>query len=91
MCRTKTFTFFTDPGHGWLAVSLQDCADIGLSLRDFTHYSYRHIENLYLEEDCDAGLFINAFTSKYGHAPTIEEIHSNRDSLVRKFRRICHA
>jgi len=85
---SKTFTFFTDPGHGWLNVTTADCLDVGLSLAAFSRYSYRRNEKLYLEEDCDAAKFIAAYTAKYGAAPTFKESHTNRDSIIRTQARI---
>ena len=57
----SSFEFFSDPGHGWLKVTVQDIAALKLSQTDFSTYSYRHNDALYLEEDCDAGVFINAW------------------------------
>lgn len=70
----KTFTFHTDPGHGWLEVSLTDLADVGLSFRsDVSPYSYFNGNSIYLEEDCDTGTFVRAFKRKYGFEPAIAE------------------
>jgi hypothetical protein len=86
--RTKTFTFHVDPGHGWLGVSEDDIALVGLSIDNFTRYSYRCAGNLYLEEDCDAAVFVAAFIRRFGEEPRINEVHSNRDSLIRQMHRI---
>ena len=85
---SKTFTLFTDPGHGWLNVTVADCLDVGLMPRDFSRYSYRRAEKLYLEEDCDASKFIAAYVAKHGAMPTIKESHTNRDSIIRTQARI---
>jgi hypothetical protein len=55
------FDFHYDAGHGWLKVHIYDAADVGLYAEDFSAYSYRNGEHLYLEEDCDAGRFLAAW------------------------------
>ena len=58
--KTITCTWFVDPGHEWLRVSLETLEDFGLVPSDFSMFSYTDRENLYLEGDCDAGIFIRA-------------------------------
>ncbi len=70
----KTFTFHTDPGHGWLEVTVNDLSSISLVPSDFTQCSYRKGNTLYLEEDCDAGKFINAWKAR-GNTCTINEVY----------------
>jgi hypothetical protein len=84
----KTFTFFQDPGHGWIRVTLADCRDVGLDGCSFSRYSFFDEKYLYLEEDCDASKFVAAFTAKYGDRPYFKESHSNRDSAIRRKRRL---
>ena len=55
------FLFISDPGHGWLKVSVLSLAPLGLSLGSFSPFSYRSGYVAYLEEDCDAGVFIDAW------------------------------
>jgi len=55
------FEFISDPGHGWLKVTVRDLAALKLSPTDFSPYSYRNKSALYLEEDQDAGIFINVW------------------------------
>jgi hypothetical protein len=48
------YEFINDPGHGWLKVPLSDLPkDL-----EFSEYSFFDDEFAYLEEDCDAGLFL---------------------------------
>ena len=82
------FYHHTDPGHGWLAVTLNDIADVGLTPSDFTQYSYQRADVLYLEEDCDAGKFIDAWKLKHNAEPEILERWSNYDSIIRSFTRL---
>ena len=58
--------FIEDPGHGWLEVPETALAKVGLSVADFSLYSYRHNGKLYLEEDCDAPKFFEAWEPKFG-------------------------
>jgi hypothetical protein len=54
-----TFTYFTDPGHGWLRVSRAHLEALHLE-HAITPYSYARGKWVYLEEDCDAPAFIAA-------------------------------
>lgn len=57
-----TLSFHTDPSHGWLAVDRATARKIlGKSYRRISPFSYQdRYGMLYLEEDCDAGLLLNA-------------------------------
>ena len=66
------FQFHCDPGHAWLEVSIAQLCMVGLERRDFSTCSYvGHDGSMFLEEDCDAGKFINAYADKYGR----DELH----------------
>lgn len=56
------YKFFSDPGHGWLEVPMAQVRKAGIQNK-VSGYSYRktigNVEYAYLEEDCDAGLFVN--------------------------------
>jgi len=58
--REITCTWFFDPGHAWLRVNKQTLSDFGLTPQDFSEFSRTDGHDLYLEEDCDAGIFIRA-------------------------------
>src|SRR4249920_2095940 len=36
----RHYSFFSDSGHGWLRVTIDDCKAIGLDRSDFSWYSY---------------------------------------------------
>lgn len=57
--KTRKLTFHTDPGHGWLEVSRSDLAELGIAA-SVTPYSYQDAGRVYLEEDCDASLYLEA-------------------------------
>ena len=52
-----TYRFISDPGHGWLEVPL---AELSILPYPPSSYSYRNDGFAYLEEDCDAPLFLRA-------------------------------
>lgn len=87
MTHIPTFTFYTDPGHGWLEVRYTDIAQLGLTPGMFSPYSYRRGEWFFLEEDCDATLFILAFEAKYGVRPMLRDSYSEH-SPVRSYTRL---
>jgi hypothetical protein len=66
------FTFYSDPGHGWLEVPWTALKDLGLNPTDFSSCSYRKRNVFYLEEDCDAPKFILAWTMKHGEPRIVE-------------------
>jgi hypothetical protein len=61
-----TFNYHTDAGHGWLEVSLSECLANGLTPEDFSRFSYRSGDALFLEEDCDACVFDKAYQKTQG-------------------------
>ena len=54
----RTLTFHSDPGHAWLEVPLAELKSLGVA-GEISSYSYINGETAYLEEDCDAGIFID--------------------------------
>ena len=51
-----------------------------------TRYSYQRGEKVYLEEDCDASRFMNAFRARFGHDPKLRDrIARERQSKVREY------
>lgn len=76
--------YWQDPGHGWIACPRSFAASLGI-LDSISHYSYQNGDMLYLEEDCDATLLINAM-KKAGIPYRLIENHTNRDSPIRNYR-----
>ena len=88
---TKSFTFHTDPGHGWLEVPYAALADVGLGCSCFSQYSYysERLQAVFLEEDCDAPKFFAAYSRHNGGAvPIIPEKHHAGDCFVRRLPRL---
>ena len=77
----KAFTFYSDPGHGWLKVNKRDLME--LSLEDkISNYSYVSGENVYLEEDCDASLFWKTYEDMYNTTLKFTEVYQE-DCFIR--------
>ena len=69
------FTFECDPGHGWLLVSAEDMTKAGLTEADISPFSYvSKTGQIALEEDLDAGVFLDAWKEKFGQ-PRISDEH----------------
>lgn len=56
---TMKKVYHSDPGHGWLAVKLDDLKMLGIET-DISSFSYVKGKTAYLEEDCDMPKFIKA-------------------------------
>lgn len=69
-----TFTFHSDPGHGWLEVPRKMLTEMGID-SEITGYSYQAAGSVFLEEDMDAGTFFRAYMKKHGKYPEFVEIH----------------
>lgn len=77
--------FHTDPGHGWLAVPLSELMELGIA-KNMSTYSYFKEGIVYLEEDCDAGIYLNA-VKEAGYEVTLMERNVNRSSQIRNYGR----
>lgn len=53
-----TFEFISDPGHGWLRVPMKLIENWNIDIL-ISPYSYRTTKYAYLEEDCDASVFLD--------------------------------
>ena len=81
------FTFYHDPGHGWLWATLEDLKEVGLGIGHFSSYSPPVTcddgsHGLYLEEDCDLGIFLQAYKAKHGKEPSISEHYIDDRALI---------
>lgn len=74
-----------DDGHGWLRVPLELVPD-GLNISE---YSYRDSEFAYLEEDCDAGTWIESWQagSPIDNLDRLTQLHGSIDNVPN----VCHA
>ena len=79
-----TFNYHMDAGHGWLEVSLSECLANGLTPKDFSRFSYRSGDTLFLEEDMDARIFDKAYQKTQGQKlETTLRYSKTRDSNIR--------
>lgn len=94
--RTKTYTYFTDPGHGWLRVKHKELQELGIA-DQISPYSYMRGDYAYLEEDCDMTKFMQAKGWLQNDGRVIDGFwdrglikHQNcrtRDSAIRSYER----
>ena len=74
-----TYTWYSDPGHAWLKVPLPELKVLGI-LGDISAYSYYYAGQAYLEEDCDAGVFINALR-ELGYTVKTTEVYQEKTRI----------
>ena len=82
MIGMKAYTFHIDPGHAWLEVPYEEIVLFGLEDK-ISSYSRQTFDTCFLEEDCDAPLFITAYHSKYQTLINLEEQIYHNDCFVR--------
>lgn len=83
----KTFTviFYSDPGHGWAKCKREVLNNLGIANK-VSPYSYQRGEYVYLEEDCDYPLLVDALRQRNTRIKCVERI-SNNDSRIRGYER----
>lgn len=85
MRKKKVFDFISDPGHGWLKVPYRMLNALDIAHK-ISSYSYTRNGHVYLEEDCDAYEFVDAYRKKYGETPTFrEKVSRTRPSKIRSY------
>jgi hypothetical protein len=84
----RVFKFYADPGHAWLAVPIDYLVKTltNEELGRISAYSYIKGKTAYLEEDCDAALFIEAW-KKGGTGFRYESKHTDKRSAIRSYER----
>jgi len=85
-----TLIYHQDPGHGWLGVPPDVLNEVGMTQKDFSHYSYVGRDGtVYLEEDCDMPKFLRHVQETKGVVVPITELHTNSDHWIRNLRNYC--
>jgi hypothetical protein len=79
------FTFYADPGHGWLEVPRELLHGLGIANR-ISGYSYQRMDKVFLEEDCDLYLFSQAMRARGLFFDTVDT-HTNGNSFIRSLPR----
>lgn len=83
-----TLIYFTDPGHGWLAVAREQLLAFDEVALTITPYSYQLGEIVYLEEDRDASSFLEAAKAADLEIE-IKHQSSNTSSQIRNYKPFC--
>ena len=74
---------YEDGAHAWLCVKRDVFGGLGIEDK-ISPYSYKDWLYVYLEEDCDAGVYIKAWEKKYGTKfKTKGEVYENYPCFVR--------
>ena len=79
-----TLKYYSDPGHGWIKVDHLLIQSLGLSDK-ITTYSYQRKDSVYLEEDCDAELLLNALDIN-GIKYKLIRLYTNKQSRIRNYK-----
>ena len=82
----KVYVFFSDPGHGWLAVKRKELIELNI-IHKVSECSYERGNTVYLEEDCDASLFIQTLRDKGIEIKYRESISPIDQSPIRRYGR----
>lgn len=80
----KTYKFYCDPGHGWIAVKVQELMELNILFK-ISPYSYLRGKTAYLEEDVDAAEFFKAYREKHGVDPKYVYNHTDHRSPIRSY------
>ena len=80
--QTLEIPFISDPGHGWIKIPKGLSFDL-----EFSKYSYQDKTHYYLEEDLDAGLWLDLVHSA-GIKTSYDEKITNSESFIRDLNRI---
>lgn len=67
MSKSTVYNVWEDADHSWLEAPIQDVVVAGVNPDDISGFSYVSNDTVFLEEDCDAPLFLNAHQTKYGN------------------------
>lgn len=88
----KKYVHHIDSGHGWLEVPYREMRIAGLDMSQISSFSYAHVNDqyvptLYLEEDCDMPLFLNALNANGVDFELVEQ-HHDGDAFIRELGRV---
>jgi len=83
MNKKFTITVYADPGHAWGKIKRDVLHNLGVAHK-ISEYSYQYGDNVYLEEDCDLHVTVEALKQQ-GCVVIFKEKHTNRDSRIRTY------
>jgi len=68
----KTYIWAVDAGHEWLAVKIKELQELNIADK-ISSYSYQKGGTAYLEGDCYAAVFFDAYKQKHGVEPKTKQ------------------
>jgi len=80
----KKYRLFSDSGHSWLEVDFNELVKLGIH-KKITAWSYIKGDRVYLEEDCDAPLYLQTKKDQTGEVTEYVEITSDYNSPIRSY------
>ena len=81
------YRYIQDPGHGWIEVPLEELENIAYKISRYSYVDTR-TNKVYLEEDCDAAIFIKKL--KDTDTPyTLKEVYQE-NTFIRNLPRFEH-
>ncbi len=80
----KTFNWYIYTGHAWLEVTRPELIDLDIENR-ISDYSYQQFDFVYLEEDRDAHIFIDAWEKRIGSTFTTRILKYTHNIDIRSF------
>jgi hypothetical protein len=81
-------TYFSDAGHGWVAVPRALLTELGLAaLISVFSYQSRDGVTIYLEEDCDLTIFIRTLEARNIAYSIVEHVDHGDHSYIRNLER----
>lgn len=75
--------FFADPGHGWLKVERKWLKTLNIANK-ISSCSYERGNDVYLEEDCDASMFLTV-AKRQGIEIKTDECRTSKSSKIRSY------
>ena len=78
------YKLYTDSAHAWLEVPMQELIDLGIADK-ISHFSYRNGKYVYLEEDCDLGIWLYARKLIVDQFQSMVKEHYSDVSIVRSY------
>lgn len=82
---TYNILIYSDPGHAWGKVKRSMLHSLAVA-HAISAYSYSRNDYVYLEEDVDLPLFVEAL-QRTGCRVVFKEKHSDKDSAIRSYTR----
>jgi hypothetical protein len=77
---SASLRMISDPGHGWLEVPVSELVRLGIA-KQISPYSYRKGQMAYLEEDMDAGTYLQALQDAGEPRPNLVEVYQEHTPI----------